>query len=71
MEKIDGMVCIHIHLPKKIITVIVSCSITYFFMMGHLRHIFPPVVVLFHLKGHCIEFKYYADGVHSGLTPPG
>ena len=20
---------------------------------------------------HCIEFKYYADGVHSGLTPPG
>ena len=23
------------------------------------------------LKGHCIEFKYYADGVHSGLTPPG
>ena len=27
---------------------------------------------LFHkLKGHCIEFKYYADGIHSGLTPPG
>ena len=24
-----------------------------------------------HLKGHCIEFKYYADGIHSGLTPPG
>ena len=23
------------------------------------------------LKGHCIEFKYYADGVHSGLIPPG
>ena len=23
------------------------------------------------LKGHCIEFKYYADGKHSGLTPPG
>ena len=23
------------------------------------------------LKGHCIEFKYYADGIHSGLTPPG
>ena len=22
------------------------------------------------LKGHCIEFKYYADGIHSGLTPP-
>ena len=22
------------------------------------------------LKGHCIEFKYYADGTHSGLTPP-
>ena len=23
------------------------------------------------LKGHCIEFKYYADGIglHSGLTP--
>ena len=20
------------------------------------------------LKGHCIEFKYYADGIHSGLT---
>ena len=24
-----------------------------------------------HLKRHCIEFKYYADGIHSGLTPPG
>ena len=23
------------------------------------------------LKGHCIEFKYYVDGIHSGLTPPG
>ena len=23
------------------------------------------------LRGHCIEFKYYADGIHSGLTPPG
>ena len=23
------------------------------------------------LKGHCIEFKYYADGIHSGLIPPG
>ena len=23
------------------------------------------------LKGQCIEFKYYADGIHSGLTPPG
>ena len=23
------------------------------------------------LKGHCIEFKYYADGIHSGLTPTG
>ena len=29
------------------------------------------------LKGHCIEFKYYADGLHSGLIvltiadPPG
>ena len=23
------------------------------------------------LKGHCIEFKYYAEGIHSGLTPPG
>ena len=22
------------------------------------------------LKGHCIEFKYYADGIHYGLTPP-
>ena len=22
------------------------------------------------LKGHCIEFKYYADGIHFGLTPP-
>ena len=24
-----------------------------------------------HLKGHCIEFKYYADGIHSGLILPG
>ena len=23
------------------------------------------------LMGHCIELKYYADGIHSGLTPPG
>ena len=28
-------------------------------------------VALLELKGHCIEFKYYADGIHSGLTPPG
>ena len=24
-----------------------------------------------HLNVHGIEFKYYADGIHSGLTPPG
>ena len=24
-----------------------------------------------HLKRVCIEFKYYADGIQSGLTPPG
>ena len=23
------------------------------------------------LKRGCIEFRYYADGIHSGLTPPG
>ena len=23
------------------------------------------------LKGHCIELKYYADGINAGLTPPG
>ena len=23
------------------------------------------------LKRSCIEFKYYADAIHSGLTPPG
>ena len=23
------------------------------------------------LKGHCIKFKYYADGIHTGLTPAG
>ena len=23
------------------------------------------------LKGHCIEFKYYADGIHSGISPQG
>ena len=22
------------------------------------------------LKGHCIELKYYADGIHYGLTSP-
>ena len=26
--------------------------------------------ILPQLKGHCIEFRYYADGIHSGLTPP-
>ena len=26
---------------------------------------------ILNLKGHCIEFKYYADVIHSGLTPPG
>ena len=24
-----------------------------------------------HLKSGYIEFKYYADAIHSGLTPPG
>ena len=24
-----------------------------------------------HLKRGCIELKYYADAIHSGLTPPG
>ena len=28
------------------------------------------MLALHKLKGHCIEFKYYADGIHSGLTPP-
>ena len=31
----------------------------------------PHKRLLSKLKGHCIEFKYYADGIHSGLTPPG
>ena len=25
----------------------------------------------YQLKMGCIESKYYADGIHSGLTPPG
>ena len=29
---------------------------------------FPSVILL---KRGCIEFKYYADAIHSGLTPPG
>ena len=35
--------------------------------------LFTPHQLLYStpLKGHCIEFKYYADGIHSGLTPPG
>ena len=28
-------------------------------------------IIEYQLKGHCIELKYYADGIHSGLTPPG
>ena len=28
-------------------------------------------ITLVIFKGHCIEFKYCADGIHSGLTPPG
>ena len=27
--------------------------------------------ILLSWKGHCIEFKCYANGIHSGLTPPG
>ena len=34
------------------------------------KHIASKMLAL-KLKGHCIEFKYYADGIHSGLTPPG
>ena len=30
-----------------------------------------PEMVILQLKGHCTELKYYADGIHSGLTPPG
>ena len=33
------------------------------------NHIHTGFII--NLKGHCIEFKYYADGIHSGLTPPG
>ena len=36
-------------------------------------HTVPEIKLLYRilLKGHYIEFKYYADGIHSGLTPPG
>ena len=34
---------------------------------GRVEHI---AVTGLPLKGHCIEFNYYADGIHSGLTPP-
>ena len=38
----------------------------------HLKYASSQLSVLLSiLKGHCIEFKYYADGIHSGLTPPG
>ena len=39
--------------------------VTYFCVWGII------IVSNFFLKGRCIEFKYYADGIHSGLTPPG
>ena len=33
--------------------------------------VFGSHIRSFDLQGHCIEFIYYADGIHSGLTPPG
>ena len=35
-----------------------------------LKHPIPATLPML-LKGHCIAFKYYADGIHYGLTPPG
>ena len=35
------------------------------------RYAFSIVTTVnYTLKRHCIEFKYYADGIHSGLTSP-
>ena len=49
-----------------LITVLYTSTYTLSFsLMGYL------FVLSSVLKGHCIEFKYYADGIHSGLTPPG
>ena len=37
----------------------------------HLTNKFSLPSRLSPLKGHCIEFKYYADSIYSGVTPPG
>ena len=34
-------------------------------------HMLSCVKSLLGLKGHCIELKYYVDGIHYGLTPLG
>ena len=39
---------------------------SYYFKCNFLLFYVQPA-----LKGHCIELKYYADCIHSGLTPPG
>ena len=35
-----------------------------------LVHDLDNALLVAQLKGHCIEFKYYSDGIHSGLIPP-
>ena len=40
-----------------------------FIALNNLIISYIPFIAMYkQLQGHCIEFKYYADGIHSGLT---
>ena len=65
---------IHTYTHTYIHTMIKHCvtTITYSSSSVLVHHSKLNIVVPAHawgnkLKGHCIEFKYYADGIHSGL----
>ena len=48
-----------------------NCSLNNHILQTVTRDKYLGITIANDLKGHCIEFKYYADGIHSSLNPPG
>ena len=60
---------INSHVPSCIFPLIYFDTLCITSMKYNVYPVYDATI--FVLNGHCIEFKYYADGIHSGLTSPG
>ena len=72
-ECVDGRLCQYTNnlVLRSLLLVLTTVVVIAILASSAMVTVFRSAKVGVALKGHCIEFKYYADGIHSGLTSPG